>query len=297
MGFPQEFAIYLPLFSEGERNQLDILKEDHQVNDSLKNFKEFLLEFVESQEEPSTYLLYSLGKILYYISEFNLIDELHIRFPSIGLVLWKISVLLEKGYNEEAIKTASQLKENKETTMIFKLHALRTIAKGYLNLGNYEQCRIYLNMLSEEALIVQKLPPEEKPVVDDILLDGHRDNFLMNRYVEEKIKLENKLNVALHIATELKDRNHVGIFYYLLALLQKDSGKLDESLSLTFQAIEIFGETSNDIMLAAANGNIGTINVILGKLEDAEIIFNEIKTVFQKTESNRYLALTIKSLG
>ena len=297
IGFPKEFSIYLPILSHTE--QIEIMKENDlfYINDSLEKVATFLQKNLDSISTPSDNFLFTFGSILFMISNYNEIESLTKKYSSIGIELWLIRVNLERGYNVDAIKKATEIKENKDISLIYRLHLLRSIAYGYLNLGNYEQCRIFLNFLFEEALTSQKLPQEEKPIVNEILLDGHRDHFFVSRYVEERIKLENKLNVALHIATELENRYQIARFYYLLALIQRDSGKIEESHDLTHKALELLIQTGNRSLLAAVEGNLGTLNIILGQYNEATDIFTDILEVFRKLGCNRFISLTIKSLG
>ncbi len=297
VGFPKEFSIYLPILSQTEQEDLEKENGNFHDDDSLDKIVIMLQDYISAIPQPSDNLLFVLGRILFMISDYDRIKIFSKKYPSVGLELWDIRVNLEKGSNEDVIKTASQIKENKELPIIYRLHLLRSIAYGYLNLGNYEQCRIYLNFLFEEALTTHQLPREKKPIVNEILLDGHRDHYFVDRYVEERIKLENKINVALHIATELENRYQIARFYYLLALIQRDSGKIEDSLNLSFKAQELLIETGNKTLLAAVKGNIGTINVILGQFDKAEVIFKEILEVFRKLDSNRLFSLTIRSLG
>lgn len=297
VGFPKEFSIYLPLLSETEQEYLLRNGETFSVDDSLEKVAELLRNLLSETNQPSDNLLFVLGSILFIISDYSGIEQLYDKYSSLGVDLWKIRVNLEKGLNDNAIKEATKLREKLNLDIIFRLHLLRSIAYGYLNLGNYEQCRSSLNSLFEESITSQKLPAEIKPVVNEILLDGHRDHFYVSRYVEEKIKLENKLNVALHIATELKNRYQIARFYYLLALVQRDSGNIEESHNLTHKALELLLKTGNKALLAAVEGNLGTINVILGNYQEATEIFTDILKVFRKLESNRFIALTVKNLG
>ncbi|MCK5305294.1 MAG: tetratricopeptide repeat protein, partial [Candidatus Heimdallarchaeota archaeon] len=101
----------------------------------------------------------------------------------------------------------------------------------------------------------------------------------------------------LQISADLGDRNHLGSFYYLMALLQRDSGKLDDSIKYSNQAIALFKETGNVSLLSASKGNLGTINVIKGNLDEAESIYIEILKTFRNLEENRFTALSIKNLG
>ena len=296
-GFPKEFSIYLPLLSESEHEFLSKENEKFLISDSLEKVANLLKRYLIIFEQPSDNLLFVYGSILFMISDYAEIMDLDMKHPSYGIKLWKIRVDLERGFNEEAIQESSNLRENKELNLIFRLHLLRSIAYGYLNLGNYEQSRIYLNNLFEESLTSHQLSKEIKPIVNEILLDGHRDNFYISRYVEEKIKLENKLNVALHIATELENRFQIARFYYLLALVQRDSGSIEESHSLTHKALELLIQTGNKSLLAAVEGNLGTINVILGHYQEATEIFNDILKVFRNLKSNKNIALTMKNLG
>ncbi len=297
IGFPREFSIYLPLLSDSEREFLMRENENYKKDDSLEKIAVLVQELVEKTDKPSDYLLYVLGNVLFLISDYSEIEETYSKYSSLGIELWKIRVDLEKGLNDEAIKVASKLRENKDLDLIYRLHLYRSIAYGYLNLGNYEQCRTYLNNLFEESLTSHKLQPEIKSIVNEILLDGHRDHFHLSRYVEEKIKLENKLNVALHIASELENRYQIARFYYLLALVQRDSGNIEDSHNYTHKALELLITTGNKALLASVEGNLGTINAILGQYDEATAIFTDILKIFRNLKTSRYIALTTKYLG
>ena len=96
---------------------------------------------------------------------------------------------------------------------------------------------------------------------------------------------------------DLGERNHIAKFCYLLGLLYRDSGKFEESLTMTEKAISFLESTDNKLVLAAVRGNHGTLSIVLGNLDKAEKAFTNILEIFQDLEANRYLALTIKSLG
>ena len=296
-GFPQEFAIYIPLMDEKEKKILLEKEKSFSRNDSLIKVRDFIVDLLPTLSKPSDIFLFSLGKILYYIADYETLLSYQDQYVSTGIELWGIRVLLERELNDEAIKLASKIKEKVNLPIFYNLHSLRSIARGYLNLGNYEQCKIHLTELFEKTVDYQKLPKKEKNILNDSLLDGHRDNFFLNRYVEEKIKLENNLNIALHIAEELEERNKIALFNYLMALLQRDAGKIEDSLRHTNYAIKILEETGNISLLAASKGNLGTINVILGDLKKAEKIYEEILDSFQYLGENRYIVLSIKCLG
>ncbi|NPD90115.1 MAG: tetratricopeptide repeat protein [Asgard group archaeon] len=296
-GFPKEFAIYLPLMSEKEQDLFKESGKDFNTGDSLIKVRDYLVDLVLNISEPSEILMFSLGKVLFNIADYDTLTSLNQQYSSEALNLWIFRFSLEKGLNEEVIKLASKIKDKENISILLKLHSIRSIANGYLNLGNYEQCKFYLNMLFEEGLRTHKSTRIEKPALNDILLDGHKDDFFLNRYVDEKIKLENKLNVALHIALDLEERNHIGHITYLLALLERDSGQIEDSQTLTEESIEIFENTGNLSLLAASKGNLGTISTIYGDVKQAEKIFNEILQIFQNLEENKHVALTIKSLG
>ncbi|MCK5140786.1 MAG: tetratricopeptide repeat protein [Candidatus Heimdallarchaeota archaeon] len=297
IGFPKEFAIYIPKMSSEEQRILEEQKKNFQIDDSLVKVRDYVIGLLPNLPTPSDFLVFALGKILFSISDYDALTILEEEFSCQGLDLWKIRLLLRRGLSEEAIKRASAIFKKEDISFAFKLHSLRSIANGYLNLGNHEQCRIYLNELFEVSLTSPKLSADDKPIINDILLEAHKDNFFLNRYSDEKIKLENKINVALQISADLGDRNHLGSFYYLMALLQRDSGKLDDSIKYSNQAIALFKETGNVSLLYASKGNLGTINVIKGNLDEAESIYIEILKTFRNLEENRFTALSIKSLG
>ena len=296
-GFPQEFAIYIPLMSDKEQELFKENEKDFNRGDSLIKLRDFLADFIPNIPEPSEILMFVFGKVLFNIGDYDTLSSFSQQYSAVALDLWIIRLNLKKGLNEDAIRMASLIKNNEETSILFKLHSIRSIANGYLNLGNYEQCKLYLIELFEEGLDVHKSPRREKHALNDILLNGHKDDFYVNRYVDEEIKLENKLNVAMHIALDLEERNHIAHINYLMALLKRDTGKIEDSLFLTKKAIEIFIETGNQSLLAASKGNLGTLSIIQGNIKQAEKIFNEILVTFQNLESNRFIALTIKCLG
>ncbi|MCK4972331.1 MAG: hypothetical protein KAS52_03365, partial [Candidatus Heimdallarchaeota archaeon] len=237
IGFPKEFAIYIPKMSSEEQRILKEQEKNFQIDDSLVKVRDYIIGLFPNLPTPSDFLVFALGKILFSIADYDTLTALEEEFSYQGLDLWNIRLLLRRGSSEEAIKRASETYKKEDINLSFKLHSLRSIANGYLNLGNHEQCKIYLNELFEVSLTSPKLSADDKPIINDILLEAHKDNFFLNRFSDEKIKLENKINVALQIATDLGERNHLGSFYYLMALLQRDSGKLDDSIKYSNQAI------------------------------------------------------------
>ncbi|MHA1828093.1 MAG: tetratricopeptide repeat protein, partial [Candidatus Heimdallarchaeaceae archaeon] len=267
------------------------------LTDSLVKVRDLLVDIITLLSSPSEMFFFSLGKMMFYISDYDSLLTLGDQYHSIGLQLWVLRVKLEKGLNEEVIRTASAIKEKKEISRLFQIHALRSIANAYLNLGNYEQCKLHLQQIFAESITTQQIEYETRQMMNDVLLDAYQDKFFVNRYAEEKIKLENELNLALHISEELEERNKIALFTYLLALLQRDGGKFEDSFHLTNRAMKLLRETGYKVLYAAALGNLGSIKIILGELEEAKEVFIEILQIFSELEENRYIALTIKSLG
>ncbi|MHA1225046.1 MAG: tetratricopeptide repeat protein, partial [Candidatus Heimdallarchaeaceae archaeon] len=263
-GFPKEFSVFIPAFC---------------LTDSLVKVRDLLVDIITLLSSPSEMFFFSLGKMMFYISDYDSLLTLGDQYHSIGLQLWVLRVKLEKGLNEEVIRTASAIKEKKEISRLFQIHALRSIANAYLNLGNYEQCKLHLQQIFAESITTQQIEYETRQMMNDVLLDAYQDKFFVNRYAEEKIKLENELNLALHISEELEERNKIALF------------------TLTNRAMKLLRETGYKVLYAAALGNLGSIKIILGELEEAKEVFIEILQIFSELEENRYIALTIKSLG
>ncbi len=297
MGFPKEFSIYIPLFSENEQEILKNETKAFHTKDSLIKVRDYLVDFVPEQTDPSDFLLFAFGKILFSVGDFETLESLANQYESKSFELWRARMLLRKSENEEALRIGSKHRENMENHQIFRLHATRTLAEGYFNLGNYEQSQNLVEQLLAEPMSFPAMPPEEKPVVNDILLDGHRDGIVLSRYEVETVKLENKINLALHMAKELEERNHIGVFYHLMGLVQRDAGKTDEAINYSKIALEIFQETGNKRMYSMTKGNLGKHYISIGQLDVAELLLNEAIDELQTLEENRNIAFCILFLG
>ncbi|MCG3257125.1 MAG: hypothetical protein KAU62_13585, partial [Candidatus Heimdallarchaeota archaeon] len=89
VGFPREFSIYLPILDKSEQEELNRYQEDFRVEDSLVKLSKFLLDFVEKQKNPSANLLFSIGKILFSISDNSSLENFS-KNSHYSIKLWQI---------------------------------------------------------------------------------------------------------------------------------------------------------------------------------------------------------------
>ena len=85
IGYPKEFSIYIPLFSEKERELMKENQKNFNVLDGLKKVNTFLIELLQQLNEPSDMFFYALGKILFRIADYQELEILSKKYDNIPL--------------------------------------------------------------------------------------------------------------------------------------------------------------------------------------------------------------------
>ncbi len=296
-GYPNEVFIYISFFSQEEKELLQSKAIEFKTNDSLEKVSDVLTKILPEIAHPSSYFLYALGKVLYITGSYELLQKLSDKYDDQAIELWYAKVLIHQGEIEKAVNIATKAIEGKNIPWLFTLNAIHSMAKVYLNIGNYEQFDHYKEKMFQASLTLPRIEPNEKPIINDILLLGHIDNIWADRFNLELIKLENKCNVALQMAKELNDREHIGTIYNVLGVINRNAGKVDDSLEYLEKAKSLFEEIGDKRAVAVTKGNLGRLNILLGNLEKAEDMFLSTFEIFDQLQDKRNMAMFYSSLG
>ena len=58
------------------------------------------MDFVPEQTDPSDFLLFAFGKILFSVGDFETLESLSSQYESKSFELWRARMLIRKGENE-----------------------------------------------------------------------------------------------------------------------------------------------------------------------------------------------------
>ena len=141
IGFPKEFAIYIPKMSSEEQRILKEQEKNFQIDDSLVKVRDYIIGLFPNLPTPSDFLVFALGKILFSIADYDTLTALEEEFSYQGLDLWNIRLLLRRGSSEEAIKRASET---------YKKEDINLDGVKYIDNDEYDQYYILHSLFKAE---------------------------------------------------------------------------------------------------------------------------------------------------
>ncbi|MHA1304284.1 MAG: tetratricopeptide repeat protein [Candidatus Heimdallarchaeaceae archaeon] len=295
--YPPEFNIYIPFFDKAEQDCLIAIEDKIHPDSSLEKLKDPLIDILDEIKEPSSAFLYALGKVFFITSDFDLIDTLYEKYKDVGLLLWKAKVLIRRGMNLDAIRIAQTILKEEYLPKYYRLNAFSTLASAHSNLGSLNQYQYYIEQIFHEAISLQKYNQEEKLVVNDVLLLGHATSIWIERLTAPLMKLENKIDVAIHIALELQDRFHLGTFHNMRGVIYRYVGKIEEALEDNRLALDFFKRVGARRSTAAAKGNLASIYIVLNEFDTAQNYLESAFKIFTEVGDYKNQALIYSSLG
>ncbi len=295
--YPPEFRNYIPFFNDDEINYLKIKQTVIEPSSSLIELKNVLIDYFNENKKPSSMFFYALGKVLFIISDYDTIEELLAEYNDLGIKLWEIKVKLRRGYNGDVIQESLAILENKDLPVSYRLNVLTSICAAYSNTGVTSQYKHYLEEIFYEAMNIHKYSTEEKMIVNDNILIGHIVNIWAEKLNYPLMKLENMLNVALHIAEELEDRYYLGLLYNIQGVLYYYVGQLDKAIANGEKAQKYLETIGAKRALASVKGNLASVSILRNEIERAEEYLRSSLKIFVEVKDHRNQALVYCSLG
>lgn len=296
-GFPPEFAIYLPFFSDAERKHLDTVRNQFTPSSSMEKVKVHLLDILPKLDSVSNMFLFVTTKILFEVGELETLVNLSYSYDSPYIDVWHARLMLHQGLIKEVLQMVDNIKKNKSCPKLVNLHCNLLLALAQFQLGNRKQGIYYLEQLFAESVKTPGINEDEKLIFNDVLLEAHELHVYQNRFQEEFIKLENRINVALQIANELNHRNHTASLYNQYAIILRETGQLEKALEYQNKALDLFIQTGYLRMIGACKGNLGSIYMFLQDYEKASALLLDALEIFKYLEERRNIAYIERFLG
>ncbi|UJG40988.1 MAG: tetratricopeptide repeat protein [Candidatus Heimdallarchaeum aukensis] len=295
--FPREYSHYIPLFTREEQDLINNFSSKVNKDTSMGILKDILLDILDNLSSPSLYFLYSLGKVLFISSNYNLLEELNKKYKSESLELWWGNALIRRTENDKVINLALKILNKNPEEKIIRLHCYALLANAYANMESENQYRHYMQELYHESIIFHRDLDKEKIVINDILLFAHAIDIWKERISAPLLKLENKIDVAFQIAKELGDRYHLGRLYNIRGVIYRYVGRISDSFEFINKAINYYKAVGARRGVAAAKANLATIYTIKNELDKAEKLLKESLSIFLEVGDYKNQSLIHSSLG
>ena len=164
--FPSEYSYYIPLFTREEQDMINKYSSKVNKDTSMEILKDILLETLDNLSSPSFYFLYSLGKVLFISSNYNLLEELLDKYQSESLELWWGNALIRRTENDKVLNIALKILNKNPEEKIVRLHCYALLVNAYANMESENQYRHYMQELYHESIIFHKDLDKEKFVIN-----------------------------------------------------------------------------------------------------------------------------------
>ncbi|MHA1685416.1 MAG: hypothetical protein ACTSYD_03285, partial [Candidatus Heimdallarchaeaceae archaeon] len=96
-GFPPEFAIYIPFFSDKEQKHLKAIENSVNKNSSMIVLKNHMLNILAEIKEPSTMFLFVLSRLLFETGEIETLVHLSYDYDNPAVDVWHARLMFHQG--------------------------------------------------------------------------------------------------------------------------------------------------------------------------------------------------------
>ncbi len=290
--FP-EIHHYTSFLTSDERDLYVKIAQKYSKN-SLNEQLEIVNNIRNKIETPSDILLFMLGKLLYNLSKFDMLNqELQKYKNNAYLLFWQGIAHIRKGDYQSAEIIFSELKSSED--VFIKTFSMHGIARLKNRQGKRkESLEIYQNLCENlESLLLG----EKKDIFQEILLNCNYGKLWLER-IEQNVEIsKNKCKEFLHQAKNYGDRIYVALFQMLLGILEKYGANWGEAIRYFEQAQSSYRELKKERGKISAISNIAVVERMEGKLDNALKRLLEVITWYERWGDRRSVALAHSHLG
>ncbi|MBY9000725.1 MAG: tetratricopeptide repeat protein [Candidatus Heimdallarchaeota archaeon] len=289
--FP-EILHFIAFFSEQEQ---EVFKREkvYFKNNTLETQLKLLQKIMENSTKQSDMLLFTVGKILYNLVEYDKILELWKENASPYLLFWLGLAEYRKGNFKEAESHLTKVVFSEDE--LLKLEGKIGLARISERRGNKKDASVLVRQVFDQ---LENYDSKERGIlfVDTKLrgLFGELWTQRTERNVEHLIK---QAKDALMEAEQYADRIHIAEFHVLLGILYKYLGRWNISKEHFEISRSIFRDIGNLRGEVTVLSNYADVERMEGKLDSALGRLLSVISLYTKWEDKRSQALVYSSLG
>jgi tetratricopeptide (TPR) repeat protein len=256
INLPPELNPHLLNLTPGDKKHLTDLAETCETKKiTFSDWTECLLNAYQAEKLVLTPgIVYLLTKVAFYSLNYDLVEELAIKKPTIGGKLWLIERTMHKS-PEKALEELNEITDDlslleKAEWYNKKIHTLYLLDNYLEAIKAAEKAFLFLETIDDQ---------NEKDLVHQALLFGYyyshgRSIFCMGE-VQKAIELTNK---GIKEAKRFQDKIQQGHLLNHLAIINHQTGKYTQSVEIYEEAYSLLTEVGDHRTAQACRGNQGS---------------------------------------
>ncbi|MHA1396929.1 MAG: tetratricopeptide repeat protein [Candidatus Heimdallarchaeaceae archaeon] len=290
--FP-EIQKYIPYLSKEEQEHF-MREKNNQKDNKLNSQLEIISKIIESTSNPSEFLLFLLGKLLYNLSEWDKIEQKIKQYSySLDFKYWLGIINFRQGKFAKAEEIFKELQESGDK--FIKLEGTIGLARVAERKGEKNKARDLFKQVEDS--INRELDQSKDTVFYDTLFRFAFGELWASRTDSNVEESKEKCIKYLELAKQYGNRLHIASFYMLLGILDKYQGDWESSRKHFNSARVLFRELGNIRGEITVVSNIADVDRMQGRIEDAQGRILSVLSYYQLWNDKRSEALVFFNLG
>ncbi|MHA1912718.1 MAG: tetratricopeptide repeat protein [Candidatus Kariarchaeaceae archaeon] len=270
---PELFPHLLDLSSDEKKHLIELARSCETKRITFSDWTECLLKAYQNNKLVLTPgIVYLVTKVAFYSLNYDLVEELVLKKPTMGGKLWLIERIMHKS-PEEALDELNAIDENslplleKAEWFNKKIHTLYLLDNYLESIKTAEEAFLFL-----ETIIDSK----DKDFVHQVLLFGyyysHGRSVFCTGDVQKAIELT---KAGIKKAEDYQDKIQQGHLLNHLAIINHQTGKYAQSVEIYEKAYSLLMEVGDHRTAQACRGNQGCSLINQGRYSEAITILEE----------------------
>ncbi len=289
--FP-EIHHFVNFLSSQENEQYDKEKMAHQDN-SLTTQHNVLRRILENSDNPSNILLFIIGKVLFYLVEYDKIYELWNDYQSEYILFWLGLIEFRKGNFTEAERNFTKVVFSEDP--LLKIEGKIGLARISGRKGNKKDASVLFKQVFDELNEVKE--DIRKNLYIDTKFRGLFSVLWIQRTENNVEVMIEQANNLLKEAENYSDRIHIANIRMLLGIYYKYLGKWSMAKEHFEISRDNFRDLNNLRGEVAVISNYSDVERMEGKLDSALGRLLSIISFYKQWDDKRSLAIVYSSLG
>ncbi len=280
-------------FLSSQEKELYVKEKITYKNNSLTAQNELLRGILENTKNPSKILLFIVGKVLYYLVEYDRIYELWDKYESVYTLFWLGLTEYKKGNFTEAEKHFTKVVFSDDP--LLKIEGKIGLARISDRKGNKKDASVLFRQVCEQLNEVKN--DERKNLFLDAKFRGMYGELWVQRTERNVEEMIEQAEGLLKEAENYADRIHIADIHMLLGIFHKYLGKLNVAKEHFEISRAIYRDLNNLRGEVAVLSNYSEVERMEGKLDSALGRLLSIISFYKQWDDKRSLSLVYSALG
>ena len=289
--FP-EIVHFINFMSDEEKEIYN--RDKHLFGDNtLKTQYELLKSIANNCSSPSDILLFSIGKILFYLAEYDQVSEWWKKYNNLHILLWKGLSEFRKGNFNIAERFLTQTVFSED--QILQIEGKIGLARVADRKGNKKDSKVLLEQIYSQLATLDE--QSKTNILKDTKFRVHFGDLWINRTERNVDQLLNQCKEILIDAEEYLDRIHIADFNMLMGIFYKYLGSWPKAKTYFEISRAVYRDLGNLRGEVAIMSNYADVERMEGKLDGAQGRLLSVISFYEQWEDKRSLAVVHSGLA